>query len=84
MYPNIKFNEAAFRHGVTESDIRRALAYPRFDGAIDEEEENKYLVLGFDNKGNLLEIMYNLIDDQSINVFHAMKCRKAFLQYLNY
>jgi len=84
MYPNIKFNEAAFRHSVTESDIRRVLTYPRFDGAIDEEEENKYLVLGFDNKGNLLEIMYNLIDDQSINVFHAMKCRKAFLQYLNY
>jgi len=85
MYTNIKFNEAAFRHGITENDIRRVLAYPRFDGAVDEDDdENKYLVLGFDTKGNLLEIMYNVIDDQSINIFHAMKCRKAFLKYLNY
>jgi hypothetical protein len=84
MYTNIKFNEAAFRHNITESDIRRVLAYPRFDGAVDEEDENKYLVRGFYNKGNLLEIIYNIIDDQSINVFHAMKCRKAFLQYLDY
>ena len=73
-----------FRLHFTEADIRRALSRPRFDGAIDEAEENKYLTIGFDNAGNLLEIMYNIIDEQSINVFHAMKCRKAFLQYLDY
>ena len=40
--------------------------------------EDKYLRLGFDKAGNLLEIMYNEIDDYSVNVFHAMKCRKIY------
>jgi len=31
---------------------------------------------------NLLEIMYNVIDEQSLKVFHAMKCRDAFLPLL--
>jgi hypothetical protein len=26
----------------------------------------------------LLEIMYNIIDEQTINVFHAMRCRNSF------
>jgi hypothetical protein len=40
--------------------------------------DNKYAIIGFDKKGNLIEIMYNLIDEQSINVFHAMRCRDTF------
>jgi hypothetical protein len=39
------------------------------------------LLLGFDKKSNLLEIMYNIREDGSYNVFHAMKCRKEFYQY---
>jgi hypothetical protein len=45
---------------------------------VEEDDENKYLIIGFDIDGNLLEIMYNVIDEETINVFHAMKCRKAF------
>ena len=66
MYVNIKINKAAYKHKITEADIRRALSRPRFDGAIDEAEENKYLTIGFDNAGNLLEIMYNVINEQSM------------------
>lgn len=42
----------------------------------------KYLVIGFDTKGNLIEVMYNVIDENNINVFHAMKCRKEYLKLL--
>jgi len=77
----IEFNPAAFKHGVTETDIRRA-----FDTFVYEEplEDffNKYLLIGFDTKGVLLEVMYNNIDEKSINVFHAMPCRKAFYGFL--
>jgi hypothetical protein len=41
------------------------------------------LILGFDCNGNLLEIMYNIIDEQRVNVFHAMKCRNTYLSLLN-
>jgi hypothetical protein len=44
--------------------------------------DNKYLLLGFDTKGTLLEIMYNIIDLDGINVFHAMSCRRAFYDFL--
>jgi hypothetical protein len=46
-----------------------------------EKYINKYLVIGFDLKGNLIEIMYNLVDEDAngvgiANVFHAMRYRK--------
>jgi len=79
----IEFNQAAFIHNVTEEDIRFALDTARYDGRIDEEEsDNKYLVIGFDRKVNPIEVMYNVIDEDTINVFHAMKCRKSFLHYM--
>jgi len=40
------------------------------------------LLIGFDLSGNLLEIMYNLVDEDTANVFHAMKCRKEFFKYI--
>jgi hypothetical protein len=40
------------------------------------------LLIGFDTKGNLIEVMYNIIDENSINIFHAMKCRKEYLKLL--
>jgi len=43
-----------------------------------EDADNKYLLLGFNLHGNLIEVMYNRINEDAINVFHAMPCRKAF------
>jgi len=65
---------------VTKEDIRCVIENPRYDGSIDEDEtDNKYLIIGFDRNAKLIEIMYNVIDESTINVFHAMKCRKNFL-----
>jgi hypothetical protein len=77
MYINISFNPAAFKHGVTEDNIRWAIKTHICDVLVDGYE-NKYAIIGFDTNGNLLEILYNLIDEQSINVFHAMSCRDSF------
>jgi hypothetical protein len=73
----IEFNQAAFRHGVTEADIRCAFAHNIFDHPV-AGEDNKYLLIGFDTNANAIEILYNFISDHHINVFHAMKCRKAW------
>ena len=79
----IEFNQAAFTHNVKEEDIRFAFDTARYDGRIDEEEsDNKYLVIGFDRNVIPLEIMYNVIDENTVNVFHAMKCRKSFLHLI--
>jgi len=71
-------NESALKHkDITEDDILQALALPLIDRLM-PEYQNKYLLIGFDQNGNLLEIMYNIRTDGSYNVFHAMKCRKEF------
>ena len=80
MYACIEFSKSAFKHGVNEKDIRSAFAYKVFDHPIEGEEE-KNLLIGFDTKANLLEILYNVIEEQRINVFHAMKCRKNWRKY---
>ncbi|AEF86678.1 conserved hypothetical protein [Treponema primitia ZAS-2] len=77
MFPNIEYNEAAFKHGVTETAIRYALWHPLHEQLL-EAYKNKWLVIGYDTTGNLIEVAYNIIDDETVNVFHAMPCRKKF------
>ena len=83
MFPNIEFNEAAFKHGITEANIRYALKYPIHEQLL-ELYINKWLVIGYDTAGNLIEVAYNIIDENTVNVFHAMLCRKKFLSQLNF
>ena len=78
---NIEFNPSSFKHGVEEDDIKRVIERFIYEDPL-EDYDNKYLVIGFDTKGKLLEIMYNYIDENTINVFHAMPCRKNFYQFL--
>ena len=49
---------------------------------FDKVYGGKYLLIGDDRNGNLLEILYNVIDEDSINVFHALKCRSMFFPLL--
>ncbi|MDR0321173.1 MAG: hypothetical protein LBI28_06695 [Treponema sp.] len=82
MFPVIEFNEAAFKHDVSEANIRYALWHPLHEQLL-EAYKNKWLVVGYDTVGNLLEVAYNIIDDDTVNVFHAMPCRKKFLGQLD-
>jgi hypothetical protein len=76
------FNPAAFKHGVNEADVEAAMVTALVDELIDGFD-NKYLIIGFDMKGNLIEVMYNLVDEDVANIFHAMKCREEFLLKLH-
>jgi len=73
----IEFNPSAFKHGISEEDISVAIERWVYNGIM-EDDCDKHLLLGFDIHANLLEIIYNVIDEQTINIFHAMKCRKAY------
>jgi len=78
----IEYNPSAFKHNITESAIRYAIMNVIYDDIWDDTED-KHLLLGFDNNGNLLEIMYNIIDDNTVNVFHAMNCQSIYYHLLN-
>ena len=72
------FKPSAFKHEIAEDDIRNAFKQRMLDLAM-PDEEHKNLLLGLARAGNLLEVIYNVLDGDVINVFHAMKCRKAYL-----
>ena len=78
---NVEFNEAAFRHNISREDILHAFQYYKYDGPMDALED-KYIRLGVDRAGNLLELMYNEVDDHTDVIFHAMKCRSIYYHLL--
>ncbi|GHV86603.1 hypothetical protein AGMMS50230_22110 [Spirochaetia bacterium] len=78
----VKFMPSAFKHGITEVNIRHAILNWKYDDIM-EDDPGKRLLIGFDGNANLLEIMYNDLGEQTIRVFHAMKCRDALLPLLD-
>jgi len=76
------FRKSAFWHKLKEADIRHAFMNPHYDGPIEDTDEgNRYIRIGFDGVGNLLEILYNEYEDY-VCIFHAMKCRSIFFHLL--
>jgi hypothetical protein len=52
MEAGIIYNQSAFKHGITEADIEWAFMHPIRNGLL-EDYVNKYLLVGFDTRGNL-------------------------------
>jgi len=77
----VKYALSAFKHSITEVDIRHTILNWRYDDIV-EDDEGKHLLIGFDSNANLLEIMYNVIDEKTVRVFHAMKCTNAHRKLL--
>ena len=77
----IECTKSAFKHDIKEADIYHAVLHPVYD-EIQDSGDDKHLLLGFDQNMNLLEIAYNIIDEQKFKVFHAMKCRKSYYEKL--
>jgi hypothetical protein len=82
MEPNIVCKPSAFKHGYAFDDIRWAFATAQYDGPLDEKDDNRRLLVGFDTQGNPLEVLYNELGDNTVNVFHAMACRNENLLLL--
>jgi hypothetical protein len=72
---------SSFKHGASEADIRHAYQTMIYEAALDGFPD-KYALIGFDTRGNPLEIVYNPVGSDTINVFHAMKVRSIFLAEL--
>jgi len=71
------FRDTAFKHNLTEADIRHAFGTCCYMDQY-KNRENVYLLLGFDTNANPVEILYNEFEENGLIVFHAMPCRKQF------
>jgi hypothetical protein len=70
---------SAMKHGKTVADILKTLDHIIFDETI-TADPNKTLAVGFDVNANLCEVIFHVVSDEHIVVFHAMPCRKKYLE----
>jgi len=71
----IEVKQSAYKHGCTYDDIINCYRFP-IKSMILEREESKYLYIGMDTKGRLIELLAN--HNGVTIIFHAMKLRKTF------
>jgi len=75
----VDFHQSAFNHDVSKEDIIHALKH-RIDDMLIGELPDKWAVIGPNRAGNPLEIMYNVVDNNNISIFHAMNARESFIK----
>ena len=75
---NVEILPSATKHGFGKEDILGALERS-IHGETLQADPNKTLSIGYDGKARLLEIIFHVVSDEHIVVFHAMKCRKNYI-----
>ncbi|MCL1918288.1 MAG: hypothetical protein FWG14_08230 [Peptococcaceae bacterium] len=70
---------SATKHGQTKGDILCALERSIYDETL-ETDPNKTLSIGYDMNARLLEVIFHVLSDDHIVVFHAMQCRKYYIE----
>ena len=73
---------SAFKHGYTKDDIERAVRTKIYEDTLEGEDDTN-VIIGFDTVANPIEIFYNIIDDETIRVFHAMALRDKTAAQMN-
>lgn len=76
---NVEILPSATRHGLSSDDILSALERNIYDETL-ETDPNKTLSIGYDGGARLLEVIFHVLSDTHIVVFHAMPCRKHFIE----
>ena len=76
---DIEILPSATKHGISKEDILIALERSIHDETL-QADPNKTLSIGYDGKARLLEVIFHVISDEHIVVFHAMKCRKNYIE----
>ena len=74
MEEKIQLVQSAFKHGYTKDDIKKAIETRIYEDIL-KGEDDIYVIIGFDTVANPIEVFYNIIDDDTIKVFHAMALR---------
>ena len=72
-----RFTKSAFKHGITEKGILKALDNSIYDETL-VEIPNKTLFVGYDEKAKLIEVICDIITDELVVIYHAMPCRTQY------
>jgi hypothetical protein len=77
----VEITKSALKHGKTEDDILVVLENIVYDETIGDDPE-KTLSVGFDANARLTELISHEAEEHHIVVFHAMPCRKEYVEKL--
>ena len=75
---DIEIVPSALKHGKSTEDILSVLKRAVYDETL-TTDPNKTLVVGFDANANLTEIIFLVLAEGEIIVYHAMPCRKIYM-----
>ena len=73
----VEIVSSATKHGQCKEDILCALERSVYDETL-ESEPNKTLSIGYDRNARLLEVIFHVVSEDYIVVFHSMPCRKCY------
>lgn len=75
----VEILSSATKHGQSKDDILCALEQSIYDETL-EAEPNKTLSIGYDGNARLIEVIFHVLSDEHIVVFHSMPCRKYYIE----
>ena len=76
---SVEILPSAMKHGQSREDILYALERSIYDETL-ETDPNKTLSIGYDRSARLIEVVFHVLSDEHIVVFHSMPCRKAYIE----
>ena len=76
---SVEILPSATKHGQSRDDILCALERSIYDETL-ESDPNKTLSIGYDGQAKLLEVVFHVLSDDHIVVFHSMPCRKQYIE----
>ena len=76
---SVEILPSATKHGQSKADILFALERSIYDETL-EADPNKTLSIGYDREERLLEVIFHVLSDEHIVVFHSMPCRKHYIE----
>lgn len=74
---------SAHKHGISDEEGIEAASWPLVEVPLDDEDPRRFLRLGFNAHGRLLEFVVLVWDDGTEEPIHAMKCRPKYLGMLD-
>ena len=75
----MEINGSARKHGVPDEDIVHAVEQPMVEYEVgDDDPPRRWLVLGPDRAGLMLELVLLVFDDGAEMVIHAMPMRQKY------
>ncbi len=79
----LRIHDAALKHGCSREDISHAYDMAIYEAILEEDADAaKLLIIGFDGAANLIELIGAELHNGDVLIWHAMACRKQYLNLL--